>query len=68
MTLSNSQIPKFIKRLMPAANEIELNEAAETFKQYMAIVARIYERIRQDQPFSDSRESDPYGRVGNDAV
>ena len=68
MILSNPQIPKFIKRLMPAAGELELKEAAETFKQYMAIVLRIYGRVRQEQSLSDSRESDSCGRVANDAV
>lgn len=41
----NGEIPKFIRRLMPTASEVELREATETFKQYLAVVRRIYERV-----------------------
>ncbi len=58
------KIPKFIRRYMPDATEGELRDATATFRQYVAIVMRMHERIRAEN-FSDSRDSDSQGRVGD---
>ena len=60
---SLNEIPKFIRRVMPEANEAELREATETFKQYMAIVLRVYERVKQERLGSDSPDGGSCGRV-----
>lgn len=41
---SEVQIPSFIRRRMPNASEAELIEAIETFKRYIEVAIRIYER------------------------
>ena len=60
------QVPKFIRRLMPHANEQELFEATDNFKRYMAVVRRIYERISQEMPELDSSERRRFDRMQND--
>ena len=50
-------IPKFIRRAMPDASEAELLEATATFKEYMAVVLRIYQRIHREASDSDSHDS-----------
>jgi hypothetical protein len=50
-------VPKFIRRLMPQATEAELQEATETFKQYMAVALRIYTRLKREA--RDSPDSAP---------
>jgi hypothetical protein len=47
-------IPRFIRRVMPTATDAELQEAADTFREYMAIVLRIYERVKQEHAGTDS--------------
>lgn len=59
-------IPKFIRRLMPSANDVELCAAADTFAEYLAVVLRIYNRTKKEQSSADSHESESHGRVGND--
>jgi hypothetical protein len=49
-----SNIPMFIRRLMPEATEAQLREATETFLRYMAVVIRIHERSIVD---NDSQET-----------
>ena len=41
---------------MPNATEAELIEARETFKRYIAIVIRIYERKEREKPVLIRRE------------
>lgn len=53
---SDGEIPKFIRRLMPTSSELELREATDTFKQYMAVVRRIYERITLERIEADSSD------------
>lgn len=57
------EIPKFIRRLMSTSSEEELREATETFKQYMAIVRRIYERITSEKIELDSSDRQRCDRV-----
>jgi hypothetical protein len=59
------EVPKFIRRLMPNASPEELREATETFKQYMAIVRRIYERVTLERMEFDSSDRSDCGRVGD---
>ncbi len=47
--MSSVRIPSFICRWMPDATEVELLEATETFKRYIAIVIRIHERREREQ-------------------
>jgi len=60
---TGNNIPKFIRRYMPEATEVELQDATKTFRQYVAIVVRIYRRIKseeeamQDSPDSGSRDT-----------
>ena len=44
-----NKIPKFILRVMPNASESELLEATEAFRQYVAIIVRLYTRLRQEE-------------------
>jgi hypothetical protein len=57
------EIPKFIRRLMPAASDEEMQEATETFKQYMTVVRRIYERITLERIELDSSDRQSCDRV-----
>jgi len=41
-------IPTFIRRVMPGASELELREATDALKQYMAAVLRIHERLERE--------------------
>jgi hypothetical protein len=47
-------IPKFIRRLMPAASDAELQAAADTFRRYLAVVIRMHNRIEREQMDQDS--------------
>jgi hypothetical protein len=49
-------IPKFVRRVMPGASEVELCEAAEALKQYMVAVLRIHERLEREAVQGDSRD------------
>jgi len=49
-----SEIPSFIRELMPAANEETLREAAENFRRYMAVIFRIHDRLKREQAVRDS--------------
>ena len=49
-----SEIPQFIRRVMPKASEVELREATATFDEYMAVVWEIFERIKREQETSNS--------------
>jgi hypothetical protein len=62
---TDGEIPKFIQRLMPTASEAELREATETFKQYMAVVRRIHQRITVERIEADSSDCQSCGRVPN---
>ena len=61
--MTDGHVPKFIRRLMPSASDEELREATETFKQYMAVVRRIYERITLERIELDSSDRQGCGRV-----
>jgi hypothetical protein len=61
----DGEIPKFIRRFMPTGSEVELREATETFKQYMAVVRRIYERVTLERIEADSSDRQSCGRVQN---
>lgn len=50
-------IPKFIRRVMPGATEGQLRQATETFKQYMAAVLRIHDRLEREAMEKDSPKS-----------
>jgi hypothetical protein len=50
----NSKIPEFIRSLMPNANEEELMEAAENFREYLTVILRIYERTKRKPADEDS--------------
>jgi hypothetical protein len=52
-----NEIPKFIRRVMPHASEAELREATANFDNYMAVVWKIFQRIRREQADSDSQKS-----------
>jgi len=54
--MTDEHVPKFIRRLLPSASEEELHEATENFKQYMAVVRRIYERITLERIELDSSD------------
>jgi hypothetical protein len=55
MTFSQAQpIPLFIRNLMPEATEAELQQAAENFREYLAIVLQIFKRIKRENHNSDS--------------
>jgi hypothetical protein len=49
-------IPTFIHRVMPVASELELREATDALKQYMAAVLRIHERLAREALQGDSRD------------
>jgi hypothetical protein len=51
---TESQIPHFIRRVMPAASETELREATATFDEYMAVVWEIFQRIERERETGDS--------------
>jgi hypothetical protein len=50
---------------MPTAGDAELQEATQTFKDYMAVVLRMYERIKQEEA-RDSPKIESQDRVRND--
>jgi hypothetical protein len=50
-------IPKFIRRVMPGATDVELQEATETLKQCMAVALRIYTRTKREERGTDSPEA-----------
>lgn len=60
---SSGDIPKFIRRLMPAASDTELREATETFERYMGIVLRIHQRLKHEVVRRDSLHSGIRDRV-----
>lgn len=49
-------IPKFVRRVMPGASEVELRKATEALKQYMVVVLRIHERLEREAAQGDSRD------------
>jgi hypothetical protein len=61
--MTDEHVPKFIRRLMPSASEEELHEATENFKQYMAVVRGIYERIALERIELDLSDRQWCGRV-----
>jgi hypothetical protein len=60
--LPKPAVPLFIRRLLPGADEEELQQAAETFRQYMVVVRGIYQRIKQERSAADSREAGEHDR------
>jgi hypothetical protein len=59
MILSQEQpVPMFIRSLMPEATEAELQRAADNFREYLAVVIRIYERLKREMHNSDSQNVD----------
>lgn len=49
MTIAHDQpIPLFIRRVMPDATETELQQAAENFREYLAVILRIFERLKRE--------------------
>jgi hypothetical protein len=58
-------VPRLVRRLMPAASNTELREAAETFDQYMMVVLGIFERVKRERQEPDSPDSKIQDRVGN---
>jgi hypothetical protein len=50
----SANIPMFIRRLMPDANDAELHEAATDFNEYMEIVWQIFQRIKCEEGNDDS--------------
>lgn len=63
-----THIPKFIRRVMPTASDAELYDATECFKQYVAVVMRIYDRTKRERAVSDSQDSESHGRIANDPI
>jgi hypothetical protein len=66
MTDDPKEVPKFVRRLMPTATEAEHHEATQNFKEYLAVVWRMYERIKRERVTADSPKSETHARVGND--
>ena len=60
-----SQVPQFIRRVMPKATEAELREATATFDEYMAVVWEIFQRIKREQQERDSPKMGFNDRVDN---
>lgn len=50
-------VPSFIRRIMPDASEIELQEAAENFKEYMTVVLGIYRRLKSEGTYEQVMDS-----------
>lgn len=61
--LSSGDIPKFIRRLMPSASDMELREATETFERYMGVVLRMHQRLKHEVGQRDSLHSGIRDRV-----
>ncbi len=59
-------IPAFIRKLMPDASEIELEEATENVKRYLAIVLRMYERLKREASEGDSTGLEGDSRIRGD--
>jgi hypothetical protein len=57
--------PRFIKRLMSYATDVELAEAAAVFDEYMGVVWEIFERIKREKNASDSPKSLVCDRIKN---
>jgi hypothetical protein len=53
---SETKVPKFIRRTMPAASEAELRESTATFEEYMVVVWEIFQRISREQEHGDSQK------------
>ena len=47
-----TEVPAFLRELMPEANDDAIRQAHETIKRHLAIVLRIYERRRAERPDS----------------
>ena len=62
---SEGKIPKFIRRVMPAASEAALREATATVDEYMAVVWDIFQRIKREKEDSDSLKLGVCDRVNN---
>jgi hypothetical protein len=58
-----SNVPGFIRRVMPKASEEELREATVTFDEYMAVVWEIFQRIKREEEASDSPKLGVHDRV-----
>jgi hypothetical protein len=58
-----SEIPQFIRRVMPKASEAELREATAAFDEYMAVVWEIFQRIKREKEDSDSPKLGVHDRV-----
>jgi hypothetical protein len=55
---TDKKTPVFIRDLMPNATEAELEQAAENFREYLAIVIRIHERLKREAAAADSTNHD----------
>jgi hypothetical protein len=60
-----SNIPSFIRRVMPDASDAELREATATLDEYMAVVWEIFQRIKREKAEIDSHKSGVCDRVDN---
>lgn len=56
-------IPKFIRRVMPSASELELREATATFDRYMVLVWQIFQRIRRESVGADSENIENCSKI-----
>ncbi len=59
------EIPLFIRRLLPNATERELESAAHTFRDYVAFVLRIHDRLHAEFTLQDSPNSADRDRFKN---
>jgi hypothetical protein len=55
---TDKNIPAFIRDLMPNATEAELEQAAGNFREYLAVVIRIHERLMREAAATDSTNHD----------
>ena len=62
----SDHIPAFIRKLMPTASEAELEEATENVKRYLAVVLRMYERLKREASESDSTSLRGDSRIRGD--
>lgn len=67
-TPRTNRIPTFIRNLMPHASEAELEEATENMKRYLAVVLRIYERLKREASEGDSTDLESGSRILNRKV
>ena len=62
----DNHIPAFIRKLMPTASEGELGEATENVKRYLAVVLRMYERLKREASEDDSTSLEGDSRIRGD--